>query len=224
MYRFVDWSEVIVDVHVAVLSGKDASASFFLDVFRIFFGGSCISAGEAKGILPVIIVWVSFIIKSSKLTYGHPIQNFTYHFPKHPTKNCTWKKNKKKTANNKNLTQAGQILATSHVFHPKWWLSIGKSPLFHANLGWWNILPFGQIQSIQAIWLPSVPSVDIRGLKDPFTHIAAKIESEKIGPFGYMSLMELGWNTVICFGSLVVFSEVWIVLVCFGRFFLGTWT
>lgn len=40
-------------------------------------------------------------------------------FPNIQQKIAPGKKNKKKTANNKNLTQAGQILATSHVFSPQ---------------------------------------------------------------------------------------------------------
>jgi len=69
--------------------------------------------------------------------------------------------------------------------------------------------------------------VDIRGLKDPFTHIAAKIESEKIGPFGYMTLMELmelGVGVVLpsfALGRSVFFGS----LNCFGLFwsvFFGT--
>ena len=37
-----------------------------------------------------------------------------------------------------------------HVWkHPKWWwFCKGWSPLFHGNLGWWKIIPFGQIHDI----------------------------------------------------------------------------
>ena len=40
---------------------------------------------------------------------------------------------------------SGQILATSHDLGPQNVAEEGEIPLFQENLGWCNIIPFGQI-------------------------------------------------------------------------------
>ena len=43
--------------------------------------------------------------------------------------------------------QSGQISSRPHTtdLPPKWWFRKGIPRLFQGNLGWWNIIPFGQI-------------------------------------------------------------------------------
>ena len=53
----------------------------------------------------------------------------------------------------------GQIIATSHDLTPNGGL-VRDIPLFQGNLGWWNIIPFGQMYDIgilalqPASWFP----------------------------------------------------------------------
>ncbi len=44
---------------------------------------------------------------------------------------------------------SGQIIATSHDLTPNGGL-VREIPLFQGNLGWWNIIPFGQLIELQA--------------------------------------------------------------------------
>ena len=52
-------------------------------------------------------------------------------------------------------------IATPHTsWDPKWWFSKGN-PLFQRNLGWWNIIPFGQMsfsRSLQIIFWKHIGS------------------------------------------------------------------
>ena len=52
-------------------------------------------------------------------------------------------------AESKAVVYSSQILATSHDLGPQKVAEEGKwDPLFQENLGWWNIIPFGQIYDI----------------------------------------------------------------------------
>ena len=42
------------------------------------------------------------------------------------------------------IDRSGQIIATSHDLTPNGGL-VREITLFQGNLGWWNIIPFGQI-------------------------------------------------------------------------------
>ena len=106
-------------------------------------------------------------------------------------------------------------------FHPKWWLSIGKSPLFHANLGWWNILPFGQIQPIQAhpaAVRPIGRYSRFEGSLYPHCSKDWKWEDRSLWIYDFDGIDGIGGRSrvaVICFGSFVFFFGS---LNCFGLF------
>ena len=51
-----------------------------------------------------------------------------------------------------NIHGSGQIIATSHDLTPKGSLVTGI-PLFQGNPGWWNIIPFGQMDGMGTIQL-----------------------------------------------------------------------
>ena len=46
-------------------------------------------------------------------------------------------------ASQRDAKESGQIIATSHDLTPNGGL-VREIPLFQGNLGWWNIIPFGQ--------------------------------------------------------------------------------
>ncbi len=62
---------------------------------------------------------------------------------------------------------SGQIIATSHDLTPK--DSWGKEiPLFQGNLGWWNIIPFGQnLWEVFSIRTPSRRSIPCAKKRSP---------------------------------------------------------
>ena len=58
---------------------------------------------------------------------------------------------------------SGQIIATSHDLTPNGGL-VREIPLFQGNLGWWNIIPFGQMSS-EVVLMEKNPHDDIKGWK-----------------------------------------------------------